>query len=147
MSFYLTFVINLMNLMSLLCEQYILVPFIFILNYFKFINLYQILIFLFGFFLTMIIKIITKRPRPFQANINIKNKQWTKVTGYSFPSGHTYCAFMLYFILLHNNIISNKLIIILPILIGISRIALGVHYLSDVIMGIIIAFLNYHIFI
>lgn len=88
--------------------------------------------------INLIIKEIVKRPRP---SIN----RLVSVSGYSFPSGHSMSsiAFYGYLIYLIHQKISNKylkwlLIIILSILIlliGISRIYLGVHYASDVISG------------
>lgn len=69
--------------------------------------------------------------------------------GYSFPSGHSmvsmaFYGFLIY--LIYNNI-KNKYIkwilicslSILIILIGISRIYLGVHYTSDVLAGFLIS--------
>jgi undecaprenyl-diphosphatase len=55
---------------------------------------------------------------------------------YSFPSGHTFSAFLLYVIIKKNFNIDLKF---LPFLVGLSRIYLGVHYPSDVFGGIILA--------
>ncbi len=142
MNFYIIF----MNLISLLCEPIILVSCILLLYKHKYIKFNQIVIFSLGFCIVMVLKNIIKRPRPYITN-NIINHSWIKVNDYSsFPSGHTYCAFMLYFILRHNNIISNKFIVI-PIIIALSRVALNVHYISpfggDIIGGFIIALINY----
>lgn len=69
-------------------------------------------------------------------------------SSYSFPSGHAMTNFALYMmaILLTNVYIKNKkiklsllgLFTLLPIIIGISRIYLGVHYLGDVIGGFLL---------
>lgn len=65
--------------------------------------------------------------------------------GFSFPSGHTLMATVFYgfFLLLSvsNNIIQSKnnwlktILTCLPVLIGLSRVYLGVHYASDVLAG------------
>ncbi len=67
------------------------------------------------------------------------------VSGYSFPSGHSlssfiFCAILIYFV--HNNILPTarkKLVIfflvLCPLIIGLSRVALNVHYATDVIGG------------
>jgi len=89
-----------------------------------------------------ILKNIIQRPRPEEFQIITE-------TGFSFPSGHTMIstAFYGYLIyLIYKNIINKKtkwiLIIILSILIiliGLSRVYLGVHYISDVIAGFLIS--------
>lgn len=88
------------------------------------------------------IKLIIRRPRPEVLALAVENS-------FSFPSGHTMAAVSLYGILLFIALKSNlskkiKTIIsiplfCLPILIGISRIYLGVHFASDVLGGIIMS--------
>jgi undecaprenyl-diphosphatase len=83
-------------------------------------------------------KFIFERPRPFNINIIIEN-------GYSFPSGHSMVSLAFYglfiYIIWHmNKPRLEKLFYVIPLillvlLIGISRIYLGVHYASDVIAG------------
>ena len=85
-----------------------------------------------------ILKRIFKRTRPLGYRL-------IKATGYSFPSGHAMVSMAFYGLLIYiiyhlidNKIIRNILItinIIIILLIGISRVYLGVHYLSDVIVG------------
>lgn len=92
--------------------------------------------------LNLILKQILQRPRPTEYRI-------IDETGYSFPSGHSMIsmAFYGYIIYLIYKYVKNKYLKIglittlsvLIILIGTSRIYLGVHYTSDVIAGFMIS--------
>lgn len=87
-----------------------------------------------------ILKNTFKRPRP---NIN----KLVEEKGYSYPSGHTmtstiFYGFIIFLIIISNIILPLKIIIIslvtiLILLVGYSRIYLGVHYFSDVIGAIL----------
>lgn len=98
------------------------------------------------FTINYILKLIFSRERPI--NINIITE-----TGYSFPSGHAMISLAVYGFLAYllwksdykNKKIGIILLIVLIVLIGISRIYLGVHYTSDVLGGFIIS-LSYLIF-
>ncbi len=92
--------------------------------------------------LNQILKRIVQRPRPSELRL-------TDASGYSFPSGHSmasaaFYGFLIYLIYkkVENKKIRNILIAILSILIlliGASRIYLGVHYTSDVLAGFLIS--------
>lgn len=92
--------------------------------------------------LNQMLKIVLKRPRPTEFRI-------INETGYSFPSGHSMISMAFYGLLIYliykkikNKYLKATLIIILLLLIlaiGISRIYLGVHYVSDVIGGFLIS--------
>ena len=100
--------------------------------------------------LNQVLKFIIQRPRPTEFRI-IDEK------GYSFPSGHSmvsaaFYGFLIY--LIYKNI-KNKylkwglitLLSCIVLLIGTSRIYLGVHYTSDVIAGFLISISYLIIFI
>ena len=59
---------------------------------------------------------------------------------YSFPSGHTTCAFSLYFALalLVNNKLYKFLLFIIALLVGYSRVYLSQHFFMDIYAGSII---------
>lgn len=88
--------------------------------------------------LNQIIKFMIRRDRPIGFRL-IEEK------GFSFPSGHAMVSMAFYGLLIYiikhsikNKKLRNFLIainILIIILIGISRVYLGVHYLSDVITG------------
>ena len=92
--------------------------------------------------LNQLLKRILQRPRPTEFRI-------VEETGYSFPSGHSMVsmAFYGYLIYLIYKYVENKyikwslicLLSCLVILIGTSRIYLGVHYTSDVLGGFLIS--------
>jgi len=96
-----------------------------------------------------ILKVSVTRLRPF---INIPNLNIKKIgiDKYSFPSGHTTGAFSLALIIALYFPIFGFITIPLAICVGISRIYIGVHYPTDVIMGVFIgstcSFLTYKFF-
>ena len=92
-----------------------------------------------GVILMQVLKHIIKRIRP--------SWKWIKQGGFSYPSGHTISAMLLYgtLILLISKRYHGKykkqliaLATIMIILTGLSRIYFGVHYLTDVIASIIL---------
>lgn len=92
--------------------------------------------------LNLILKNIVERPRPVGYRL-------IDETGYSFPSGHSMVSSAFYGLIIYfiwKNIKNKKLkyiscvlLGILIVLIGISRIYLGVHYASDVLGGFTIS--------
>lgn len=102
------------------------------------------------FFINQFTKLVFTRPRPMGINL-------IEESGYSYPSGHAmismaYFGFIAYLLYKNqkNKFIKSVLIISLIvtiILIGFSRIYLGVHYLSDVVGGFLLALVYLMIFI
>ena len=102
-----------------------------------------------AFIISQLIKLIINRPRPIGIAL-------VEASGFSYPSGHTmvstaYFGFLIYLILKNISnkvlkIIATTFLTIIPILIGISRIYLGVHYLTDIIAGILLAIIYLIIF-
>jgi len=90
-----------------------------------------------GLLLKVLIKLIVHRARPENALI--------EVSGYSFPSGHATMAIIFFSLLLYSfkDDIKNKSLryifimsnILLFLIVGLSRIYLNVHWLSDVLAG------------
>ena len=93
-------------------------------------------------FTNQILKRIIRRPRPNHIRL-------IKESGFSYPSGHSMIAVALYGFLIYLVIkkVKNKylkislitLLISIIILVGISRVYLGVHYPTDVISGYLLA--------
>ncbi len=92
--------------------------------------------------LNFLLKNILQRPRPTEYRL-------IQESGYSFPSGHSmvsmaFYGFLIY--LIYKNIKNKKVkwslicvLSLLIVMIGISRIYLGVHYTSDVLAGFLVA--------
>lgn len=101
-----------------------------------------------GMLLNFIVKDIFKVERPYVKNNSIVNKDIKYGYGYSFPSNHSQLSMSLLFsIKRYFNI--NKFYIlgfIITVLIGVSRMYLGVHSILDVTVGFVIGFLIVKIF-
>lgn len=102
------------------------------------------------YLINLIIKFIINRERPLTSLINVP---WDP----SFPSGHTACSIVFYGILIYllNNsdikglkkVLFTIFLVIIIILIGVSRLYLGVHYLSDVCAGYLVGLIVLFMFI
>lgn len=96
-----------------------------------------------GELLNALLKLAFARPRPTFATPLVIERY------YSFPSGHAMMSFIAYGMLAYvlclmvTNSISRFIIVLcastIILLIGVSRIALGVHYFSDVVAGYSVA--------
>ena len=100
-------------------------------------------------FINQILKHLIQRPRPNFPHL-------IKQGGFSFPSGHSMAAFGFYgfFIyLIYKSKLNKKIKIVLIaflslliLMIGLSRLYLGVHYATDVIAGFIVSLIFLIIF-
>ncbi len=104
--------------------------------------------FLYSAFLNSLLKIVFHTPRPFEKLGTINAKRLQTATGYSFPSGHTQHS-TTFFITLAQ-IIRRRwfsvIALVVIILIGVSRVYLGVHWPVDVIGGWILGVLVAYVF-
>ena len=91
-----------------------------------------------------LIKNITKRRRPFDQNGSTIKCFVKPPDKYSMPSGHTSGITITTLTIMHYFQISDVLLL-WPILIALSRIFLGVHYLSDTVIGFILGYSCYYI--
>jgi undecaprenyl-diphosphatase len=87
-----------------------------------------------------ILKLTIQRPRPFQSGL-ISLLPGLTETGFSFPSGHALLAFCAIPILSEKYPKLKKVWIGIAIIIALSRVYLGFHFLSDVIAGAFIGYL------
>ena len=95
-------------------------------------------------FTNLWLKVVIARPRPYVDQNSVFYQIWTVMGQHtesdkSFPSGHTTAAFasmVPLFILCRKKV--SWLALVFAVLMGISRIYLGVHYASDVLGGVIV---------
>ncbi len=89
--------------------------------------------------LVYLLKNIFKRSRPYERYPHLKALE--KQKGFSFPSGHTYIATICLTVIgiFYLDALFFMGALIIGIMVGISRMYLGVHYFSDIIAGYLLA--------
>lgn len=97
-----------------------------------------------------LLKFIFRRTRPYiytKRIINYSGKEHNYFSEkYSFPSGHTFNATIFSLLMLYKY--PNEFIFsIIPLLVGFSRISLGVHYPTDILSGIIFGYIFFKLLI
>ena len=96
----------------------------------------------------VILKNLVARTRPYDVNTGVQLLV-SRLHDYSFPSGHTVNMTVLSYIL-GKSYGHLDLFLICPLIIGITRLYLGMHYPSDVlgayIIGLLLAFICFNIF-
>jgi len=89
--------------------------------------------------IVFLVKRIVNRPRPYKAMNNVIALK-PPACIYSFPSGHTSAAFCLALALASGYPHYQTLFMLAAGLVGVSRIYLGVHYPTDVLVGFMVAY-------
>jgi undecaprenyl-diphosphatase len=121
---------------------------IIVLFVYKIICFADVVLLLKGCIIGNLLKYIFRRKRPYIHSNMIKNysgKEQKHITQYySFPSGHTFAS-TFFALLMLNKYPTEFAINIIPILVGFSRIFLGVHYPTDIIGGMLFGFIVFKI--
>ena len=143
--------LNVANLMKIISQPFNTAGFIVLLVSLYIYNAIALSDFIFigsALFITLAIKLLFKRLRPYQASNKVRNLSGhiynTVFDKYSFPSGHTLSSTLFALIML-NKYPKEFIFNFVPVLVGISRIFLGVHYPSDIIGGMLMGFVYYNL--
>ena len=89
-----------------------------------------------------VIKLSSKRPRPFAANPQIK-AEVPPLDKYSFPSGHTMNNLAVASAVFYSAPQYGWVMVLLPFTWGLLRVYFGVHWLTDVLCGFLFGIASY----
>ena len=121
---------------------------IIILSLYKILNMNDIILLTKGIIAANILKYVFRRTRPYKESNIIKNYSGNthklSFDIYSFPSSHTFISIFFSLVIL-NKFPSEFVFNIVGILVGFSRVFLGVHYPTDIIGGMLFGFIFYNI--
>lgn len=114
---------------SLTFSPFIVYPFIILLYYFNVLQVLDIYVYLLSNLLIILIKLLSKRRRPYIKDSRIQNYDiWDLNPNMSFPSFHACMGTIVGSI--------NGYYFLTSFMVGISRVILGVHHYSDVFITI-----------
>lgn len=84
-----------------------------------------------------IVRVLVNAKRPYEV-YNYEPAVPKKTHGKSFPSRHTVCAFIIAMAFLYVNTRIGIIMLFIGVLIGITRVIAGVHFIRDVVFGALI---------
>ena len=87
---------------------------------------------------------IWRRPRPFAAHRDIRQYVAHKDNA-SFPSNHTMNAFAAGLAVFYRSKLAGLFLILWSLLIGFSRIVCGIHYVSDILGGLVLGLAGWRV--
>ena len=86
-----------------------------------------------------LIKRFTRRPRPCN-KLDSVSSGGRQLDEYSFPSGHVMHAVAFSVVVAHWFPIATTVLVVVITLVALSRVVLGLHYLTDVVLGALLGF-------
>lgn len=103
-------------------------------------------VFLFSVWFNSFVKVLCRRPRPFQVTVFGKDQvmeAFIAPTSYGLPSGHTMSTVSFFSMLSYKfkNVAVLTVSILLMILVPFSRLVHGMHYPQDIILGYLLSFI------